>query len=104
MIIVWIAKLIDAKEKKSKYSNTSIYIPPENNDITTMDIHQIKECGRFTPAERAAEYRRRGKSPSGILDGEYNDDFLEDGDEYNQFKGISPQLAARLFYKIRPRG
>jgi hypothetical protein len=48
-----------------------------------MEIHQIKECGRFTPAERAAEYRRRGKSPSGVIGGEYNDEYLEDDGEYN---------------------
>ena len=42
-------------------------------DIQKMDINEIKESGLFTPQERAAEYRRRGKSPSGVIDGVYND-------------------------------
>ena len=51
-------------------------------DITKLDINEIKACGKFTPAERAAEYRRRGKSPSGVIDGVYNDDY-RGNDEYN---------------------
>ena len=38
-------------------------------DIKKMDINEIKESGLFTPKERAAEYRRRGKSPSGVING-----------------------------------
>ena len=33
---------------------------------------------------RRQEYRRRGKSPSGVIDGEYNDDYLEDDEIYNE--------------------
>jgi hypothetical protein len=51
-------------------------------DITKLDINEIKGCGKFTPKERAAEYRRRGKSPSGVIDGEYNDEY-RGNDEYN---------------------
>ena len=51
-------------------------------DITKLDINEIKACGMFTPEERAAEYRRRGKSPSGVIDGEYNDEY-RGNDEYN---------------------
>jgi len=57
------------------------FYPPQDPD----DIHSyrstkdILRSGRFTPAQRVAEYRRRGKSPSGVIDGEYNDDYLEDG-------------------------
>ena len=42
-------------------------------DITKIDINEIKKSGKFTPEERAAEYRRRRKSPSGVIDGVYND-------------------------------
>lgn len=54
----------------------------EKPDITKLDINEIKSCGKFTPEERAAEYRRRGKSPSGVIDGEYNDQY-RGNDEYN---------------------
>jgi hypothetical protein len=47
---------------------------------TTADIFK---SGRFSASERRAEYRRRGKSPSGVIDGVYNDTFLEDGRVYN---------------------
>jgi hypothetical protein len=56
---------------------------PEKRDITKLDIVEIKECGKFTPAERSAEYRRRGKSPSGVIDGVYIDEYR--GDEDYQF-------------------
>lgn len=48
-------------------------------DITKMDINEIKECGEFSPEERASEYRRRGKSPSGVIDGVYNDAYRGNG-------------------------
>lgn len=51
-------------------------------DITKLGINEIKECGKFSPQERAAEYRRRGKSPSGVIDGVYNDSYRGNG-EYN---------------------
>jgi hypothetical protein len=51
-------------------------------DITKIDINEIKKCGKFTPQERAAEYRRRGKPPSGVIDGVYNDT-QRGNDEYN---------------------
>lgn len=51
-------------------------------DITKLDINEIRACGLFTPQERAAEYRQRGKSPSGVIDGEYNDSY-RGNDEYN---------------------
>ena len=54
----------------------------EKPDITKLEINSIKSCGRFTPEERAAEYRRRGKSPSGVIDGVYNDEYCGN-DEYN---------------------
>ena len=53
-------------------------------DITKMDINEIKNSGKFTPKERADEYRRRGKSPSGVIDGVYNDT-QRGNDEYSDF-------------------
>ncbi len=53
-----------------------------NDDITKYGINEIKSSGKFTPAQRAAEYRRRGKSPSGVIDGVYNDNYQGNG-EYN---------------------
>ena len=47
---------------------------------STIDIFK---SGQFTPTERRAEYRRRGKSPSGVIDGVYNDLYLEPGASYN---------------------
>jgi hypothetical protein len=47
---------------------------------TTKDIFS---SGRFTPWERRQEYIRRGKSPSGVIDGEYNDMYLAEGAIYN---------------------
>jgi hypothetical protein len=54
----------------------------DRDDITTYPINEIKKSGRFTPEERAAEYRRRGKSPSGVIDGVYNDEYRGNA-EYN---------------------
>lgn len=45
----------------------------------------IFKSRRFTASERQREYRRRGKSPSGVIDGVYNDAFLEPGQVYNDF-------------------
>ena len=53
------------------------------DDITTYrSTNDILASGRFSADERSREYRRRGKSPSGIIDGIYNDMFLEN-DMYN---------------------
>ncbi len=53
-------------------------------DITAYrTTKEIFQSGLFTPEERRREYRRRGKSPSGVIDGEYNDNYLEEGEIYN---------------------
>jgi hypothetical protein len=44
-------------------------------DITTYPLNDIKRSGRFTAEERRQEYWRRGKSPSGVIDGIYNDTY-----------------------------
>jgi hypothetical protein len=43
------------------------------DDIKTYPINDIMKSGKFTAFERKQEYRRRGKSPSGVIDGVYND-------------------------------
>jgi len=61
------------------YSGT---LHSDSNNIQDYGINEIRSSGKFTPAERAAEYRRRGKSPSGVIDGVYNDAYRGNG-EYN---------------------
>lgn len=55
---------------------------PDSDDIRDYGINEILSSGKFSPAERKAEYRRRGKSPSGVIDGVYNDSFRAN-DSYN---------------------
>jgi hypothetical protein len=55
------------------------------DDIKTYPTNEIPKSGRFTPEERRQEYRRRGKSPSGVIDGVYNDMHLENGTAYNDY-------------------
>jgi hypothetical protein len=56
-------------------------------DITSYrTTREIFESGLFTAEERRREYRRRGKSPSGVIDGEYNDFYLDEGEIYNDFR------------------
>ena len=63
------------------FYHQSIFDP---DDITTYaTTKDIFASGRFTPEERRREYIRRGKSPSGVIDGEYNDMYLEEGAIYN---------------------
>ena len=53
------------------------------DDIKTYPLNDIMKSGQFTPGERRQEYRRRGKSPSGVIDGVYNDTYLENDTAYN---------------------
>ena len=56
----------------------------EENDITSYrTTREIFESGLFSVEERRREYRRRGKSPSGFIDGVYNDFQLDEGEMYN---------------------
>lgn len=58
--------------------------PQNSNDITTYhSTKDILASGKFNADERKREYRRRGKSPSGVIDGVYNDAYLEAGSAYN---------------------
>jgi len=48
-------------------------------DLNTMDIPHSS----YSAAERRAEYIRRGQSPSGVIDGVYNDTYRPSGVSYN---------------------
>ena len=71
--IVWLV------EKVSEFFGASAPYTPRHHysnssdDITNYDINEIRSSGNFSASERKAEYRRRGKSPSGVIDGVYND-------------------------------
>jgi len=90
LVIVFFAILITIiveKGSKNRIRNSSYTLDTSlykvhKQEITQLGINDIKNCGQFTPEERAAEYRRRGKSPSGVIDGEYNDEY-RGNDEYN---------------------
>ena len=57
------------------------------NDITSLrTTREIFESGQFSTKERRQEYRRQGKSPSGVIDGGYNDMYLDEGEIYNDFR------------------
>lgn len=53
-----------------------------DGEISTYPINDILKSGKFTAEERKREYRRRGKSPSGVIDGIYNDAY-RGNDGYN---------------------
>lgn len=52
-------------------------------DITSYETKDIPRAGLFSAYERQLEYRRRGKSPSGVIDGVYNDMYRENGRPYS---------------------
>ena len=55
----------------------------DEHDITSYETKDIPKAGLFSAHERQMEYRRRGKSPSGVIDGVYNDMYRENGKPYN---------------------
>ncbi len=50
--------------------------------IQSLDTMDIPHSG-YSAVERAAEYRRRGQSPSGVIDSVYNDMNRPGGVSYN---------------------
>ena len=60
--------------KKGQPTESTRY-PSYGGRIENLDTMDIPYSG-YSAAERAAEYRRRGKSPSGVIDGVYNDTYL----------------------------
>ena len=71
-----IPNTISAKSVITHYSDTHDI---EQYPSTTA----IYKSGQFSASERGAEYRRRGKSPSGVIDGIYNDMYRENGVSYS---------------------
>jgi hypothetical protein len=69
--------------KQNLMSNTGLPDTSKPDDITTYSINDILKSGKFTAEERKREYRRRGKSPSGVIDGVHNDAYRGNDDEYN---------------------
>jgi hypothetical protein len=57
---------------KKDQPSESTYYRSYGGGIHDMDTMDIPHSG-YSAAERRAEYRRRGKSPSGFIDGVYND-------------------------------
>jgi hypothetical protein len=55
----------------------------DEHDISSYAIKDIPKAGFFSAHERQMEYRRRGKSPSGVIDGVYNDMYRENGSPYS---------------------
>jgi hypothetical protein len=60
---------ITGKKIQSTESTHYHYYGGGIQDLDTMDIPH----SGYSAAERRLEYRRRGKSPSGFIDGVYND-------------------------------
>ncbi len=81
--------------RNNDISDRTKFVPPDkpgrilqhthwdSDDIRDYETDEIVSSGKFSTAERKAEYRRRGKSPSGVIDGVYNDMYLEPGRSYN---------------------
>ena len=56
----------------------------DESDITSYESTvDIFKSGNFTAEERREEYIRRGKSPSGVIDGIYNDTYRDEEVIYN---------------------
>jgi hypothetical protein len=72
------------KDPKEDFLDFSFHNTDPNGITSYRSTKEIVESGRFIPDERRREYVRRGKSPSGVINGEYNDTFLEDDDTYNE--------------------
>jgi len=91
-IILFLRVLFSKKNKisnRTKFTATNKprgipqYTHWDSDDIRDYGTNDIVSSGRFSAAERKAEYRRRGKSLSGVIDGVYNDMYLEPGTSYN---------------------
>lgn len=54
--------------------------------MTYPTARSIYNSGKFSAEERRAEYKRRGKGPAGVIDGEYNDTYCDPDDYYNDFE------------------
>lgn len=81
--IAWVVEKVTELFGASRtYTPRHHHIPNSSDDIREYDINEIRASGNFSASERKAEYRRRGKSPSGVIDGVYND-MYRGNDSYN---------------------
>ena len=67
--------------KKSQPSESTRY-RSYGGGIEDLDTMAILHSS-YSAAERRAEYIRRGQSPSGVIDGVYNDTYRPSGVSYN---------------------
>jgi hypothetical protein len=67
---------------KKVQSTESIHYQSYGGGIENFDTMDIPHSG-YSAAERRAEYIRRGQSPSGVIDGIYNDTYRPSGVSYN---------------------
>lgn len=82
IFIIWLIVKIAEWLGFSSPSTPPYHPPNTSSNIRDHDINSIRSSGKFSASERQAEYRRRGKSPSGVIDGVYND-ANRGNDEYN---------------------
>ena len=75
--IIWIY----IKGEKPQFS-TPVYHWSSGARIEDLDTMEIPSSG-YSAEERAAEYRRRRESPSGVIDGIYSDLQRPDGVPYS---------------------
>jgi hypothetical protein len=64
---------------ESKYESR---FPSSGSGIEYLDTMDIPHSG-YSAAERRAEFIRMGQSPSGVIDGVYNDTYRPSGVPYN---------------------
>jgi hypothetical protein len=67
---------------KKTQPTVSIHYQSYGEGIQNLDTMDIPHSG-YSALERSAEYRRRGQSPSGVIDGIYNDTYRPSGVSYN---------------------
>lgn len=73
-----------AKAEDSEFFGSSYYPRSSGGRIEELDTMDIPHSG-YSAGQRRAEYRRRGHSPSGFIDGVYNDSQRPPGVPYNDF-------------------
>jgi hypothetical protein len=77
IIVIW-EEITGKKDQPTK----STYYQSYGGGIRNLNTMDIPHSG-YSATERRAEYIRRGKSPSGVIDGVYNDTYLPSGVSYN---------------------
>jgi len=86
-LVLYFMKVSGLMKRLRKFKLSAPRSYPRASSVGSGNIHdyginEILSSGKFSSAERNAEYRRRGKSPSGVIDGVYNDAY-RGNDSYN---------------------